>query len=273
MLAFLCFFMFLGCAAQQEAAVATSAPSLPPVSTQVVDFSTAAPTPTPTPEPTPEPTPVPPLSGVIIGLDPGHQLIYDPKGEPVAPDSDEKKARVSGGARGVKSKALEYDIVLSVGLELRDLLEAAGATVYMTRTTNEVNISNKERAEFFNEHMVDLGLRIHCNRSSDEKKNGAYILIPSERRTDWFEENRQAALTVIEHYCNTTGIAMAYESGYNTRSDQTGFNWCTRPIITIEMGYLSNVNDDALLSDPAFQKIMARGLYEGILAHFTQGKE
>ena len=37
------------------------------------------------------------------------------------------------------------------------------------------------------------------------------------------------------------------------RSDQTGFNWCTRPIINIEMGHLSNPDDDKLLSDEAFQ--------------------
>ena len=70
---------------------------------------TPAPTPTPEPTPTPSPSPTPgPLEGIIIGLDPGHQLVYNPAPEPVAPGSSETKQKVAGGCRGVKSGVYEY---------------------------------------------------------------------------------------------------------------------------------------------------------------------
>ena len=43
-----------------------------------------------------------------------------------------------------------------------------------------------------------------------------------------------------------------------------------RPIINIEMGHLSNPDDDALLSDPEFQKKMAEGLCSGIVQFFAE---
>ncbi len=242
----------------------TAAPSTA-VPLTIIPPATISPAATLSPEPT---APVLPLTGIVIGIDPGHQRIYDPKLEPIAPGSDKKKQRVAGGARGVRTHTYEYEVNLSVGLLLRDQLEAAGATVYMTRTTHDVNISNKERAEFMNQHAVDLGIRLHCNRSSDAKKHGAYILIPAEHRTDWYEENLLAATCVITRYCAVTGIDMASKDGIATRGDQTGFNWCTRPTFCIEMGYMSNVNEDALLANPDFQKTMAQGLYEGILSYF-----
>ena len=240
-----------------ETAVPTPAPTLEP-------------TPTPAPTDTPEPTPAPgPLEGFVIGLDPGHQLIYDPSQEPIAPGSRKTKQKVAGGCRGVKSGVYEYEVNLNVGLLLRDMLEAAGATVVMTHDTLDVNISNIERAQMFNEANVDLGIRLHCNNGGSEKKySGAFMIVPTENRTRFYEENVRAAATILAAYCEETGMTTRYKDGLTYRSDQTGFNWCERPIINIEMGHLSNPAEDALLSDPAFQVKMARGLFNGIVRFF-----
>lgn len=144
---------------------------------------TPAPTPTPTPEPTPEPTPTPeplPLAGVVIGLDPGHQAHSNSEHEPVAPGSSSTKKKVSSGTYGRFTGVKEHEVNMAVGLLLRDLLEKAGATVIMTRESADVDISNAERAELFNEHEVDLGLRLHCNGSDDPEVHGAFMLVPAE---------------------------------------------------------------------------------------------
>ena len=208
----------------------------------------------------------------MIGVDPGHQLVYDPNPEPVAPGSKQTKYRVAGGCKGVKSGVFEYEVVLNVGLYLRDLLEEQGATVVLTHDTLDVNISNIERAELFNEHNVDLGIRLHCNKASDRKIRGAFMLVPDENRTDFFDFNVRAAKTILAAYLEETGLPMRYRDGMTYRSDQTGFNWCKRPIVNIEMGHLSNPDDDALLSTDAFQKIMAQGLCNGIVQFFTDGE-
>jgi len=56
--------------------------------------------------------------------------------------------------------------------------------------------------------------------------------------------------------------------GLITRIDQTGFNWSKVPIMTVEMGFLSNPEEDRLLSTKAYQEKIAYGLYLGITQCF-----
>ncbi|MCL2695097.1 MAG: N-acetylmuramoyl-L-alanine amidase [Clostridiales bacterium] len=226
---------------------------------------------TETPEPTATPEPLP-LEGIIIGVDPGHQGTMDGQKEPNAPWDNTGKARVAGGCRGVNSRIMEYEVVLQIGLRLRDLLEEQGATVILTRDTNDINISNKERAELFNAHEVDLGIRLHLNNGSGR---GAFMLVPKKNCTDWYDTNVAAAKTIIAVFCADTGLPMVRpnEYGLTYRSDQTGFNWSTRPIVCIEMGHLSHRDDDALFSDPAFWDIAARALCRGLTEYFQSNKE
>lgn len=256
----------------QEDSAGTTAPTPAPT-----PEPTAEPTPVPTPEPTavptPEPTPEPkPLSGIVIGIDPGHQLIYDPAPEPMAPNTSETKQKVAGGCKGVATGVYEYEVVLNVGLLLRDLLEEQGATVVMTHEVLDVNISNIERAQLFNENEVDLGIRLHCNKSSDRKTRGAFMMAPTENHTDYFDFNVSAGEKILSAYLEATGLSSRYKEAVTLHGNQTGFNWCTRPIVTIEMGHLSNPEEDRLLADPEFQKIMAQGLCNGILAVFAENQ-
>lgn len=222
-----------------------------------------------TPVPTPTATPKLPLTGIVIGLDPGHQLVPNNKHEPVAPGSNKTKQKVASGAIGTHSRVREYQVNLDVSLMLRDILVANGATVFMTHEVADVDISNAERAQFFNEHAVDLGIRIHCNSNNNTKLSGAFMIVPSETRTEWFEQSSLAAQYIIEDYCVLTGLPMCYEQGYIKRSDQSGFNWCNRPICTIEMGFMTNPDDDAKITNPDFQMLMAQGLANGIIRYFS----
>jgi N-acetylmuramoyl-L-alanine amidase len=234
----------------------------------------AAPSVTPTVEPTPEPSPTVdslPLAGIVIGLDPGHQLHSNSDLEPASPGSQDMKKKVSSGTQGVQSRVPEHEVNLAVGLLLRDLLEQAGATVYITRTTADVDISNIERAQFFNDHMVDLGVRLHCNGTEDSSVTGAFMLVPSSEDYPFYEENIRAAQLILEAYGDATGIGI--KKGITYRSDQTGFNWCERPVVNIEMGHMSNPEEDMKLVDPEFQMKMAEGIFNGIVAYFTQGRD
>lgn len=104
----------------EEAGISISQVPTPVPSPAPTAIPTNTPTPTAVPTDTPAPTPTPlPMAGIVIGIDPGHQRIYDPKPEPVAPGSSQTKQRVAGGARGVKSRVLEYQVNLAVGLMLR----------------------------------------------------------------------------------------------------------------------------------------------------------
>ena len=268
----LCVLLVACCAPKPDAATPSPAVTPSPAPTPATDVvpieKTDAPTVEPSPSPEPTPEPEPPLFGIKIGLDPGHQMRPNRETEPVAPDSEEQKAKCSAGTRGVVSEVYEYEVVLAVAKKLAALLEAQGATVVLTRTENDVNISNRERAEFFNEQAVDLAVRLHCNGTDDPEVRGAFMLVPTRDRTAFYADNVRAAKAVIEHYCKETGLTTRKGNGITYRADQTGFNWCLRPIICIEMGHMSNESEDLLLTNDAFQDKMAVGILNGILAYF-----
>ncbi|MGM9933770.1 MAG: N-acetylmuramoyl-L-alanine amidase, partial [Clostridium sp.] len=47
--------------------------------------------------------------------------------------------------------------------------------------------------------------------------------------------------------------------------DMTGFNWSKVPVILVEMGFMSNPEEDKLLSDEGYQNKLAQGLCNGIV--------
>ncbi len=212
--------------------------------------------------PTPQQTPLP-LTGLVIGIDPGHQAKPDYNKEPIYPGSKTSKAKVSAGTRGNFSNVYEYQINLSVGLKLKEILKAYGATVVMTRETNDVNISNMHRAELFNDSNTDYAIRLHCNGKDDTRVNGAFVLIPAAN--PYLDACKIAAQLLLEAYCEKTG---AKSLGITPRSDQTGFNFCNRMIVNIEMGHLSNAKEEQNLIREQYQQKMAQGIADGILRYF-----
>lgn len=238
------------------------------------DMKTERPTATPgkTPEKTVEPqkTKAPvqtprkiDLTGKVIGIDPGHQAKSNSEQEPVAPGASETKKKVSSGTQGRWTRVPEYQVNLDVGLKLKALLESNGATVIMTRETNNVDISNAERAILFNDKKTDLAIRLHCNGSENQEKHGAFMLVP--KSNPFLEECNSAAKDVIDEFCKATG---AKNLGVTVRSDMTGFNWSERMVILIEMGHMTNEAEDKKLSDPEYQNKMAQGIYNGICKYF-----
>lgn len=207
------------------------------------------------------------LSGKIIGLDPGHQGRGSSAQEPVAPGSSQTKARVTSGTEGVATGVAEYVVNLEVGLKLRDLLEAQGATVVMSRETHDVDISNAERATKFNEAGADLVVRLHCDGEDDHSRNGAFVLVPVGPYAEGFEaESRAAAQSVLDAFVAATG---ANNLGLSERDDQTGFNWSEVPVINIEMGHMSNPAEDERLVSPDYQQQCAEGIAQGIINYFS----
>jgi len=106
-----------------------------------------------------------------VCLDPGHQTKGNPALEEIAPNSDKKKAKVTTGTRGIVTKKYESELMLEIALKLKTSLESKGYKVIMTRTKNDVDISNKERAIFANDNKADVYIRLHADGS--ENKNAA----------------------------------------------------------------------------------------------------
>lgn len=206
----------------------------------------------------------------VICIDPGHQERGNNELEPVGPGSNERKPKVSSGTRGVATGKPEYVLTLEVSLRIKAELQARGYTVVMTREAHDVDISNKERAEVANNAGADLFLRIHADGDGSSRTNGASVLYPAESvsaSAEQFALSKAAAQFVLADLVEATG---ANSRGTVARSDLSGFNWSTVPNVLIEMGFMTNADEDRLLSTDDYQSKLAQGIADGVDRYMTE---
>lgn len=201
----------------------------------------------------------------VVVIDPGHQAKPNSDQEPIGPGSTQTKAKVSSGTRSVNTGSPESELVLTVALKLRNALEAEGITVVMTRTSQDVDISNMERAQVANAARADLFVRIHADGATDTSVHGILMLYPASIKgwtDDIAADSKRAARLALDALVAATG---ARDRGLSERGDITGFNWSDVPVILPEIGLMTNPAEDALLATDAYQDKIVRGLTEAIL--------
>lgn len=203
------------------------------------------------------------IEPIIIVIDPGHGPKVNSDMEPISPDSSVMKRKYGTGAVGNVTGTMEREINLNVSLMLRDLLEKDGFVVIMTRTNHDVISSNIDRVNLANDNNADLMIRVHSDSHTDTSIHGASMLVPGEvgYATPIVDISRKYGEIVLNTLVDKIGMA---NRGVVTRTDQTGFNWSKIPIITVEMGFLSNPEEDKLLSTSEYQEKLAFALYKGI---------
>lgn len=202
------------------------------------------------------------LSGLVICLDPGHGITEKTAQERVSPLSEETKEAYVSGASG--SSQSEQEVNLAVAQLTRIRLEQLGAQVVMTRQTEDATVSNIERAEIANNADTDLCIRIHADGADDPSVSGMSMQVPAGSLLGTPEieaPSAQAAEIILQAVTEATG---ARSRGLTQRSDLTGFNWSEVPCILLEMGFLSNVQEDALLATDDYRQKIADGIVEGV---------
>ena len=208
-------------------------------------------------------------NGHIVCIDAGHQQAGISEQEPNGPGSSVMKAKLTTGTSGVATGLAEYQLNLDVSQMLQQELLNRGYQVVMIRTTNDCAMSNAERAVYANESGAEIFVRIHANSSNDPSVNGAMFYAPSSANSylsaDVISASNTLASTMLSFYCSTTGLA---NKGVLQDDNMTGINWCTIPVTIVEMGFMSNPEEDQKMANPEFQAVIAQGLANGIDAYF-----
>jgi N-acetylmuramoyl-L-alanine amidase len=231
------------------------------------------------PRPTPPPRPAPVLGAVgvrTIVIDPGH-------------GGEEVGARGPGGT-------LEKDVVLAIARRLRDqLVNALGVRVFLTRN-QDAEVELDARTAIANNYKADLFISIHANAVRARGAKGSEVYFLSYQASD--EESRRVAMlegiaeplgaaapgsalelilwdmAQAEHLEESSALATRIqdELGAVTGSQVRGVKQApfrvlvgaTMPAVLVEVAFISNPEEEELLSSEAYQGRVAGALMRGI---------
>lgn len=216
---------------------------------------------TSTPQITPTPKPLP-LEGLKVLIDPAHQKVSDSSTEAVAPWDNTQKPKIQGGTRGTSSLIYEYELNLQIALKLRDLLVKNGATVVMTRTTSDVNLSNYQRAIIANEEKADIAFRIHHNGHDNPDVNGIEIYSRGTGDgTEGYKKRSEEEVKMAEELLECLILATGANKRFVAKSDAfTSINWTDAPCFIIELGYITNPIEEQRLISDAYRELICEGI-------------
>ncbi len=188
-----------------------------------------------------------PLRGKIIAVDAGH-------------------GGADPGAVGVTG-AVEKEINLILAEKLKTQLEAKGAVVIMTRTADRVfsDVKKEElehRAELVKKGKAELFLSLQCNAVPNSDLRGAQTFYhpDSEQGKNLAEAIQKRFKTKLK---NTDREALTLDSAYIMKLLDI-------PAVMVEVGFLSNPEEEALLKDDAYREKAVAAIYGGICDYYKK---
>jgi len=188
------------------------------------------------------------LSGLKIGIDPGHGG-SDP------------------GAVGPTGMT-EAEVNLHTSLFLRDYVQADGAAAYLTRTT-DVYVSLSDRSSYFNSIPVDRAISVHHNGSTNQSANytGVHVYPGDCGATDG-----DLAYDVVQRLEDHLHIGFVSTNCSREGVHEDDFHMVrvpTMPAILTECSFMSNWAEEYRMYDLNYHLLKGWDIYAGLCDHYS----
>ncbi len=209
-----------------------------------------------------------PLETKVICIDPGHQSRMERTKVPVAPLASLMMPNFSIGTKGITSGAYEYSITLEVAQKLEQGLKKLGARVILTRNNQDEMVGSEKRAQIGNQANADILISLHCDGIEDPQIYGLSVLYPGDKYIEdqkMLEKSLALSKAIL---VNTVSAANAKDRGLSQRNTLIVFNYSKIPVTLIEMGFLTNPQEDKLLNSEEYQNKLVKGMINGIQEYF-----
>ncbi|GAA4285806.1 N-acetylmuramoyl-L-alanine amidase [Georgenia daeguensis] len=232
---------------------------------------TAEPAPTAAPPPsTPASPDAEPLQGVHVVLDPGHN---GGNGEATA----EVNALVGDGRGGRKAcntvgtstsgGYTEHAFTWDVARRTRELLEADGAEVTLTRQDDEsVGPCVDVRGSTPGDVDADVLVSIHANGSENTKAKGYFAIVSAPPLNDaQGEPSRDLAAHLLAALADGGFTPSgSYPEALSERADLGTLNWAERPAVILELAEMRNAEEAALVESEEGRQRYAEAIAAGL---------
>lgn len=211
-------------------------------------------------------------NGRIVVLDAGHQGKENAGKEPAGPDSSAMRQKMPAGAVGTSLGLKESDVTLAIAKKAERILSERGYQVIMARKSNDVNISCSERAELANQSGAGALIHIHAHSQESSAVSGVLATCQSSGNpynSSLSGRSYSLSRSVSE---NVSQAAGANNRGVQQTDTLSEINWSQVPVTVLEVGFLSNRQEELLLSQDEYQERIALGIANGIDQFFASGQ-
>ncbi len=198
------------------------------------------------------------------------------------------------------------DVVLDISKKLRNILEANGFKIEMTRDTDNF-ISLKKRADISNKIKADFFISVHANAARNRSARGFEVFYLSDAMDDNARAVAAAENAVWEledefklkhsNALDATVWDLLYDE-YRLESKEMAASLCQSlqcdsigknrgvksarfyvlkgvrsPSVLIEVGFVSNASEESRLRSSAFRQEIAEALAKGIINYRRRYEE
>lgn len=178
---------------------------------------------------------------------------------------------IDAGVYGVNTGVKESDINLAIAKELRGRFVAAGFNCVMTRTTQAGLYGStakgfkmrdmQRRKEIIESCGADMVVSVHQNTFALSSRRGSHVFY------NIGSEDGRALAAYIQAQLN--GLSGGVESNTILAGDYYILKCADAPSVIVECGFLSNAEDEKLLTNADYRAEIALAIFKGCIMYFS----